>query len=750
MMPPFSSDQPHTILIATSSAYDHVALGKTLGRCGYDVRAVSRGDEALAVAGAGGVAMAVLDAALAGSAGLELCQRLHQLCGPNLPIYILSNSPSQEERERAREVGAAAYLPLSFNADDLAENILLRLKAIPAAPVAADLPVMSTLEVNYHTMLSGSPDAILLLQRGSYRILDVNRRARELFGLTETELVQTHFPSLCPPSQPDGRPSPQVFAEHVGEVMAGGVQVFELTMWHSSGRSLCCELRMVPLNSGQHRLMHVRVVGVTRRKLAEALRDGKNRLLEMIAHAAPLGEILTSLMLLIESQSDDVLCTAMLLAPDGVSVQVGAGPSMPPEYLAAIEGLPIGPAAGSCGTAIHRKETVVVADIMNDPLWIGYREAAAQYGLRACWSMPIMLDSETVLGSFAMYYREVRTPSDEDLSLIGAATYIAGIAIVRTRREEELRRHREHLEELVAARTAELLQAKEEAEHINEELSTALDNLSMTQEELVRRDKLAALGALVAGVAHELNTPIGNSLVMASSMSERTAELRRDMEAGLRRSVLESYLVEAASADEVVVRNLRRAAALVANFKHIAVGGAGSQRALRAGRPDRATAATARRRPAPAGADAGGGRRPHAGNGQLSGAAQPGAAQPDRKQRRARLRQPRPGHDHAVGPRRRQRRNHHRGRRHGRRHPGGQPAAHLRSLLHHAARLRRLRAGPVRHAQHRHRRAGRTHRRQQHRRPGRALHLAAAQGGAAMMAHRYAWLLASICCTLNA
>ncbi len=579
MMPPFSSDQPHTILIATSSAYDHVALGKTLGRCGYDVRAVSRGDEALAVAGAGGVAMAVLDAALAGSAGLELCQRLHQLCGPNLPIYILSNSPSQEERERAREVGAAAYLPLSFNADDLAENILLRLKAIPAAPVAADLPVMSTLEVNYHTMLSGSPDAILLLQRGSYRILDVNRRARELFGLTETELVQTHFPSLCPPSQPDGRPSPQVFAEHVDEVMAGGVQVFELTMWHSSGRSLCCELRMVPLNSGQHRLMHVRVVDVTRRKLAEALRDGKNRLLEMIAHAAPLGEILTSLMLLIESQSDDVLCTAMLLAPDGVSVQVGAGPSMPPEYLAAIEGLPIGPAAGSCGTAIHRKETVVVADIMNDPLWIGYREAAAQYGLRACWSMPIMLDSETVLGSFAMYYREVRTPSDEDLSLIGAATYIAGIAIVRTRREEELRRHREHLEELVAARTAELLQAKEEAEHINEELSTALDNLSMTQEELVRRDKLAALGALVAGVAHELNTPIGNSLVMASSMSERTAELRRDMEAGLRRSVLESYLVEAASADEVVVRNLRRAAALVASFKHIAVDSAGSQRA---------------------------------------------------------------------------------------------------------------------------------------------------------------------------
>jgi len=177
-----------------------------------------------------------------------------------------------------------------------------------------------------------------------------------------------------------------------------------------------------------------------------------------------------------------------------------------------------------------------------------------------------------------MYYHEVREPNDDDRRLIHTATHLAGIAIARTRREEELQRHRGHLEELVAARTAELRQAKEDAEHVNEELSTALENLSMTQEELVRRDKLAALGALVAGVAHELNTPIGNSLTMASSMSERTAALRKDLEGGLRKSVLAAYLEQAASADEVVLRNLNRAAALVDSFKRIAVDGGGSQR----------------------------------------------------------------------------------------------------------------------------------------------------------------------------
>jgi PAS domain S-box-containing protein len=189
-------------------------------------------------------------------------------------------------------------------------------------------------------------------------------------------------------------------------------------------------------------------------KEEEFFRAGQSRVLEMIATHAPLADVLTSLVLLMEGQAEGLRCSILLLNRDGKHVRHGAAPNLPDIYVKAVDGAPIGPRNGSCGTAMFMRKPVVVTDVMTDPLWSDYRELAKISGLSACWSTPILSSRGEVLGSFAMYREEKRGPRPEEDRLTEIATHIAGIAIDRQRHQEILRERDARIG--LAAESAEL------------------------------------------------------------------------------------------------------------------------------------------------------------------------------------------------------------------------------------------------------------------------------------------------------
>jgi diguanylate cyclase (GGDEF)-like protein/PAS domain S-box-containing protein len=184
------------------------------------------------------------------------------------------------------------------------------------------------------------------------------------------------------------------------------------------------------------------------RRRAELWRDGQNRILELIASGAPLGAALHEIMLAVEAQAPGMLCSILLPEGDGdtIRLRTGAAPSLPDSYNRAVDGVAIGPAAGSCGTAAYRKQQVIVTDIASDPLWSDYRDLAAKHALRACWSTPILARHGSLLGTFANYFREPRAPVPGELELIAAAAHIARIAIEKRRDEAEILRAKERLD----------------------------------------------------------------------------------------------------------------------------------------------------------------------------------------------------------------------------------------------------------------------------------------------------------------
>src|SRR6267378_6642016 len=199
--------------------------------------------------------------------------------------------------------------------------------------------------------------------------------------------------------------------------------------------------------------------------------------LKLIFAGAPLSEVLTIIARLVEAQGNGIFCTIWLLNEDGRYLHCAAAPGLP-GFAAHVDRMSVGPKGASCGTAVYRKEPVYVTDILSDPIWDDYRHLVSPYGIRAAWARPVLSSEDKVLGTFAILYREVRSPGTADLQLIENASHIVGIAIER--------------------------QMKEEA-------------LAKARSDLAHVGRVTSLGALTASIAHEVNQPLSGIITNAST-----------------------------------------------------------------------------------------------------------------------------------------------------------------------------------------------------------------------------------------
>ncbi|HEX4886385.1 MAG TPA: PAS domain-containing protein [Casimicrobiaceae bacterium] len=210
------------------------------------------------------------------------------------------------------------------------------------------------------------------------------------------------------------------------------------------GEQRWIELRVAPVADG----VTVSVLDATQHKRAERLLGCEKAVLEKIVAGAPLEEVLDTLARCVESLSTtSMLCSVLRL--DGDRLLHGAAPSLPAAYNGAIDGVRIGPAVGSCGTAAYERRPVDATDIATDPRWADYRDLAAAHGLAACCSTPVFDSQGNVLGTVAMYYRAPTTPGGDDRHLIAIATRLASVAIERHRAAEALRRSEEFSRSIV-------------------------------------------------------------------------------------------------------------------------------------------------------------------------------------------------------------------------------------------------------------------------------------------------------------
>ena len=391
-------------------------------------------------------------------------------------------------------------------------------------------------ETHYKTLFENAPDAVFLVgleanERG--RIMAANQAAAEMHGFSISELLaMTVFDLDIPEDIP-------ISEERMEKLSNGEGQTFEIQHRRKDKSTFPLEVRaeLMIVNNRKYILAFDR--DITERKKTELLLANQKHVSELIASGTELPQTLAEICLTVENQCPGARCSILLMDEEGLRLRHGAAPNLPAAFNKAVDGLLVGPCAGSCGTTAHRSEPVIVEDIATDPLWAAYKDLAQQHQLKSCWSTPIFDTKHHLVGTFAIYHPTTGRPNERDIIAVQSATHTAAIAIEKHRADEQLARSSDTLRRL----SINLLETQEaERRHLARELHDEVGQ-TLTATKIILQTIKSAEGCVVLEGAVQQSISSESSAMLANAVQhvEHLLHIVRNLSLNLRPPMLDDF-----------------------------------------------------------------------------------------------------------------------------------------------------------------------------------------------------------------
>lgn len=371
--------------------------------------------------------------------------------------------------EDQKAVGTLAIVSYEKNVFDHEEVRLLEIvsKQISIAiKNAKQAEALRNSEERYRILFEQSPVGVYMFDK-ELTVTNCNQHLVDMFNSSYDKIIGKNIREL----------NNKTFLESMEKTLEGQdlyqEGIYEAT--HSSAK-LWLSLHFSPILDSKGDV--VGGIGVaediTERKKSDSLLLTEKQILELISQEKDLKKILEHICMAAEEQSDEMLCSFLLVDDKGESLLTYAAPNLPEDYKKETAIVPIGPNIGSCGTAAFTKKQVIVADIQKDRKWKDFKDLASKNNLGACWSTPIISDESKLLGTFAMYYPAPCSPNSDELDIIERATHLARIAIERKDAKAALKENIEKLSK--KSKYDEIISSVTSSVHSSLDLNDVLDN----------------------------------------------------------------------------------------------------------------------------------------------------------------------------------------------------------------------------------------------------------------------------------